>query len=327
MRYHNRRLNLSLGGQLICFNQIVIITSGSPQDMGTDIMHIIQIDLCLELIVCRTRKEVHASVKGQKLISHFCNLTVRNIYKYIIISLTACNVAKFLYRIFHLRRIHIEKLYAVFCRLFGRNYLTGTGKFSVINICYHDTFRLILKLNTIADSSKPHRPTSSKDDNISTLFRSSRKIVISLVGVIISMVSSDDAAHRFAKRCFKEAVSFIRHQASQLHYLMGNDTVGARTAEIFIRIPRRCKASFIIQRWLLRKFHAGFKLILPLLTHLDDYSGKLMSDDNRICVNVLWRSFVLFPLLRKLISRHTDTVTHNLYQNLVVLDFRQFKFF
>ena len=150
--------------------------------------------------------------------------------------------------------------------------------------------------------------------------------MVPLVGVVISMVASDDAAHGLTQGRFEKAVSLVGHQASQLHHLVRDDAVGTCPSEKLIGIPGGSQASFIIQRRLLSELHARLELVFPLLSHFHDHTRKFMPDDNRIGVDILGRTFVLLALLCQLIGGHADAVAHDLHQDLILPDLRQFKF-
>ena len=140
------------------------------------------------------------------------------------------------------------------------------------------------------------------------------------------MVAADDTAHRLAQGSLKKALSFIWHQAAQLHDFMREDAVGAGSAEILIRISWGSQASFVIQGWLLGKLHARLKLILPFLAYLHDNTCKFMADNDGVGVNILRRALMLFALFHQLVGGHADAVAYYLCQNLILFYWRQFKF-
>ena len=146
--------------------------------------------------------------------------------------------------------------------------------------------------------------------------------MVAFVCVVVSVVSSDDTAHRLTKGRSEEAVTFVWHQAAKFHNFVRDDAVSAGSTEVFIGISRRCKASFVVQCRLLCEFHARFELIFPFFTDFYDHTCEFMSDDDRVGVDVLWCSFVFLTLLCKFVGGHADTVTHDLYEDLVVFDLR-----
>ena len=75
---------------------------------------------------------------------------------------------------------------------------------------------------------------------------------------------------------------------------MRNDAVCGGSAAELIRISRRVQLALVIDSRLDRKFLSRFKLILPLFSHLHDVTGKFVSDDNRVGIDVLGRALMLF---------------------------------
>ena len=141
------------------------------------------------------------------------------------------------------------------------------------------------------------------------------------------MVSTDDTAHWFSERCFVKAFSFIRKKTSQFHNFMRHDAVFGSAAAPFIRVSRGVQTTFVIQRRLLCEFIANLKLIFPFIPHLCDHTGKLMSDDYRIGIYILRTSLVRLSLLYQFVRGHTDTVTHDFDQNLIIFNLWKFKGF
>ena len=152
-------------------------------------------------------------------------------------------------------------------------------------------------------------------------------MVDTLSGMVLRMHRSDGAGQRFAKAGLVEAVSVKRHQCTDFHCFMREDAVRAVPAEVLIRVSGRIHGTLVVQCRLLSKAHTWLELIFPLFTDLYDNAGKFMTGNDRIGIDVLRGTLMFLALFRKLVGRHADTVAVNLGKNLVILNFRKFKFF
>jgi len=89
---------------------------------------------------------------------------------------------------------------------------------------------------------------------------------------------------------------------------MREDAVRSVAAEEFIRIARGGQAAFVVQGRLLSKTHARFELILPFFADFYDDTGKFMTRNDRVGIDVLGSSFVVFALFNEFVCRHADAV-------------------
>ncbi len=149
--------------------------------------------------------------------------------------------------------------------------------------------------------------------------------------MIIGMHGANDTRKRFGQRCRIKSFTVIRQQTISLHHLIGNNHIRSVTANIGITVSRCTQYShgaiFIIQRRLNGKFITNFKSICPLRTNFNQLTGKFMTNDYRILGNVIGHPLVVCSLNGRFIGRHTQRITNNFSQNLIIFYRRQFKFF
>ena len=206
------------------------------------------------------------------------------------------------------------------CRFFLANDFSCTIDTLIIDFCNNDTLWFILKGKSIADCPQSHRSAAAKDNDITAFFCSHHMLIGAWYRMVIGMVATDYTADRLCHTACEIAVPFKCPKTSCFNDIIREDTVLRIATAPRIGISR----TFHLSRnsRLLCKFLPGLKCILPFLSDLHDIPRKLMSDDDRMIGYIVGNTLMIGSLLYCFPCRHTDAVTDNLYQNLIILYFR-----
>ena len=145
--------------------------------------------------------------------------------------------------------------------------------------------------------------------------------------MIVGMEPAHNAGHGLGKRTVEESLAVIGQQASQLHHLVRDDDVGGVAADVGVGITRSVQAAFVVESGLDGELLTGFELLLPLLTHLDDFAAELMADDDGVFSHVVVHALVVGALRGGLVAAHAQRIGNNAGEDFVLADGRQLKAF
>ena len=87
------------------------------------------------------------------------------------------------------------------------------------------------------------------------------------------------------------------------------------------------KSAHLVHSRLNGEFLAGFEFMLPFFPDLLDYSGKFMTDNSWIDINIVWNALMISTLDSCFMRRHADAIGNYTGKDLIILQCGQFKFF
>ena len=311
------------------FLHVVGVAAGGAHHMRRVVMDVVEIERGLEGGLGRAGEEVQAAVEGEDVVGLFHHGGNRGEAEDIVIALAAGEVHQEGDGILH-PGIDIMELDAAGGGELQRVQRRGAVQPGLVDVRDHQQRRLpVLPVQHIVDGGQAHGPDTCQERHLSAVPDLHLMHVGARFRVVIGMHRTDDAGQRLAEGRRVETFSLERQQAPVLHHLAGDDDIGGVTADIRIRIAGGAvdahRAAGIVHRGLDGKLVAGLEGILPFRAHLDDFAGKLVTDDGRTLGDIVRDAFVGRSLMDGLIRGHTDTVAHHPGEDLIFLQGRKFE--
>ncbi|OQA44433.1 MAG: hypothetical protein BWY50_00530 [Spirochaetes bacterium ADurb.Bin315] len=141
------------------------------------------------------------------------------------------------------------------------------------------------------------------------------------------MERSDDAAQGLGQASEEVGRTGVRKDAVQLHQHVGKDDVGGIPTDIREGVPGGIQRSFVVHRRLDREPHSLVVLVFPLLPHLDDLPAELVTEHDRVFIDIFGNPLMVRPLGSGFMVAHTDAVGDDLRQDFIIFDCRKLKLF
>ena len=218
---HSGRIDQTFVHHVYGFDHVIGISAGVAADMLCCVMYVVEIEHSGERCVCRTCKEVQASVKTKQADALFYNRSYRSIDEYVIISFSAGKIHDTL-DAFGVSRIYIMEVDAAFLCMLNCVYPGCSFKPSVIDIGNYQKPRSPVTMKSIVYCSEAHRTDTGKNSAVSAFNYSHPVLVYTGSRMIIRMESADYAAHRLCKRSEIENIVIVRKKSIDFHSTCGN---------------------------------------------------------------------------------------------------------
>ena len=292
--------------------------------MGPGVVDVVEFDLGGELVIRRAGEEVQAAVRAQHAVGQLHHGGHRGEDEDVVVALAAGEL--------HQRRpgvdvpgVDVVQFHALLRSfLFGQQ-LGGPIQTALIDIGDDQQAGAAVAVDRIVDGCQTHGAHRRHHDHVAALL-DPHLMGIDLFGGHMehTVAGAGDAGQRLRQRRTEKRLALVGTQAAVLHDFLGEDDVGgvaAAQTEGITQIP----VAGQVQRRLHRKFLAGLELIFPLLAHFHDLAAELMADDDGIRRHIVGDPLVGCALLRRFVGAHANAVGHDLAEDLVGLQFREFK--
>ena len=324
MRDHDGGTDLAGCGKLQAFDHIGSIAAGGADDMGAVVMDIIVIQLCTELGIGRTGKEVQAAVAAQDVAGQFDHAGDRGIGEHVII--TAADQA---FQVFgcigDVTGIDEHHLDAGGLYEFLGEQFTCALQTRFIDIGHDQGAGTAVAVDDVFGHAQTHGAGTGQDRHLAAFADAHLMLINAHLGMEGSMRSTDGAAVRLSQGSLKEGVALILEEAAQFENFLRDDAVGAVAAEVGIAVSRAPHGALVVQSGLQGEPHTGLILILVLFADLLNNAGELMTHDGRMIGYIIMHALMLFAQHGAFVSGHADAVGHNLDQHFIVLDLGKFE--
>ena len=293
------------------------------------VMDVVEIERGLERGLGRAGEEVQAAVEREDIVGLLHHGRNRGEAEDIVITLAAGEVHQESDGILH-PGIDIMEFDATGCGKLHRVQRRGAVQTGLVDVRDHQQRRLpVLPVQHIIDGGQTHGPDAREERHLTAVPDLHLVYVGARFRVVIGMHRTDDAGQRLAEGRRVETLSLERQQTPVFHHLAGDDHIGSVTADVRIRIAGGAvdahRAAGIVHRGLDGELVAGFEGVLPFRAHLDDFAGKLVTDDGRLLGDIVRNALVGRSLMDGLVRGHADAVAHHPGEDLIFLQGRKLK--
>ena len=326
VRNHARGLERALGDHAQRLNHIRGVAAAGAHDVRGSVVHVIEIELGLQVRVGGAGEEVQAAVAredGVALLDYGRN---RREHKHVVEALAVRERFELRHWVFA-RSVEVNELNAVLGRLFHRVDGLRAVQARLVDVRHHQKAGFAVAMDGVVDRAQAHGARARQDGQVAALDDAHLVLVAAHHRVILRMERAHDAGERLRQRTIEEAVRLVFEQAVHQHHFLRQDGVSRVAAAIPVGVARRAQAALVVQRGLDGELIARLVFVRPFGADLHDFAAEFVADDDRMHGDVLGHALVILALDGGLVAGHANAIRNDLHQNLIVLDGGQFKGF
>ena len=164
--------------------------------MGEGIVHVVKIQLCLEIFVARSGEEVQASVFSQQIIAQLHHGSHRREHQHIVVSLPAGESQQLCLCIFTSRRVEVVKRHTVCRRILCCQQLGKPVKLLLPASCHNQQSWPAVTVQNIVDCRLSHGAIAGEHQHISSLTDAHLMHIAAVLCVIHGVECPDHTAVR-----------------------------------------------------------------------------------------------------------------------------------
>ena len=231
MGHHNGGIEATGSSELERLHLVLRVAARSPDDMLGAVVHLVEVDGSLEVLVRGTGEEVEAAVTAQDQARLSDHGRDGRIAEHVVKARAPCDLAQCRHRVIDRTRVDKVQLDTLVTPDFlWRKEMLGTSEAFLVDVCHNDKARPAITVEGIGKGTKAHRARACVDAELATLTDAHVVGVDTHLGVVGGMEGPDRAAHGFGKGRLIVGLPVIDQKAARSKDLLWQDAVGGVSA-------------------------------------------------------------------------------------------------
>ena len=216
------------------------------------------------------------------------------------------------------------QLDAVLLSLFHR--VDGSSSFQtlVVDIGDDQQAGLAVAVDGVVDRTETHGANGCQQSHLAAFDDAHLVLIGAGLSMVHSMEGTDDTGDRLSQRAVEISIGVVGQQVVGQQGLDGDQTVLGIAAAVLVGIAGGQLGALVEVGGLDGEAVAGLILVLPVLADLFDDAAELVAHDGGVLSAVIGNALVVGTLDSSLVGAHADRVGHDLDEDIVRTDLRQF---